>query len=99
MSEYVKISIISSAYKLLVTNLSHFEMLSCSFLHFSVNPLIPKSDQHLISPFSIIPESNIKVMRINEGNDNQLKNLLIVKQIPLARTSGLYREQYGEYAY
>ena len=40
----VKISIISSAYKLLVTNLSHFEMLSCFFLYFSVNPLIPKSD-------------------------------------------------------
>ena len=26
----------------------------------------PKSDQHLFSPFSIIPESNIKVMRIKE---------------------------------
>ena len=66
LSEYVKISIISGAYKLLITNLSYFQMLSCFFLYFSVNPLIPKSDQHLISPFSIIPESNIKVMRIKE---------------------------------
>ena len=31
------------------------------------NPLIPESDKHLkISPFNIIPESNIKVMRIKE---------------------------------
>ena len=30
------------------------------------DPLIPQSDQHLISPFNIILESNIKVMRIKE---------------------------------
>ena len=29
------------------------------------NPVNPKSDQHLISPYNIIPESNIKVMRMN----------------------------------
>ena len=33
---------------------------------FFVKPLIPKSDQHLISPFGITHESNIKVMRIKE---------------------------------
>ena len=31
-----------------------------------ISPLIPESDQHLISPFNIIPESKIKVMRIKE---------------------------------
>ena len=31
-----------------------------------VNPLTPKSDQHLISPYNISLESNIKVMRIKE---------------------------------
>ena len=30
------------------------------------NPLIPESDQHLISPFNITHESNIKVMRIKK---------------------------------
>ena len=31
-----------------------------------LNNLTPKSDQHLISPYNIIPESSIKVMRIQE---------------------------------
>ena len=31
-----------------------------------INPLNPKSDQHLISPFSITPESHIKVIRVKE---------------------------------
>ena len=31
-----------------------------------INLLTPKSDQHLISPYNIIPESHIKVMRIKE---------------------------------
>ena len=30
------------------------------------NPLTPNTDQHLISPYNIIPESNIKVMRVKE---------------------------------
>ena len=34
--------------------------------HSCLNPLIPESDLHLISPFNITPESNIKVMRIKE---------------------------------
>ena len=29
-----------------------------------INPLAPKSDYHLNSPYSILPESNVKVMRI-----------------------------------
>ena len=31
-----------------------------------LNPLNPMSDQHLISPYNITPESHIKVMRIKE---------------------------------
>ena len=31
-----------------------------------LNPLTLKSDWHLISPYSITPESNIQVMRIME---------------------------------
>ena len=31
-----------------------------------IDTLIPESDQHQISLFNIIPESNIKVMRIKE---------------------------------
>ena len=38
------------------------------------NPLTPKSDQHLISPYSIIPESNIKVTRIKEMITNKKKS-------------------------
>ena len=32
----------------------------------TLNSLIFKSDQRLISPYNIIPESHIKVMRIKE---------------------------------
>ena len=41
------------------------------FFFFKINPLTPKSDQHLISPYNITPESHIKVMRIKENNDHQ----------------------------
>ena len=60
-----------------------------------VNPLTLKSDQYLNSPYNISPESNTK----NNGNDHQLKKLLIVKQILLVRAQEINREQYGEYAY
>ena len=36
------------------------------FEMFTLNPLNPKSDKHLISPYNISPESHIKVMRIKE---------------------------------
>ena len=35
----------------------------------------------------------------NEGNDHQLKKLLIVNQILLVSTLRMYDEQYGEYSY
>ena len=35
-------------------------------IRFFINPLTLNSDQHLISPYNIIPESHIKVMRIKE---------------------------------
>ena len=31
-----------------------------------IDPLTPKSDQHLVSPHNNTPESNIKFMRIKE---------------------------------
>ena len=52
-----------------------------------LDPLTPKSDQHLISPYNITTESLINVMRI-KGNDHQLKKLLIVKHILLVSTLG-----------
>ena len=33
---------------------------------FIINPLTPKSDHHLISPYNIVPKSNINIMRIKE---------------------------------
>ena len=50
----------------------------------SLNPLTPKSDWHLFSPYKITPDSNMKVMRIREMIDK--KKLLIVKQILFFRT-------------
>ena len=35
-----------------------------------INHLAPKSDYHLISPHYILPESNMKVMRIEEMISN-----------------------------
>ena len=35
-------------------------------IRFFINPLTLNSDQHLTSPYNIIPESHIKVMRIKE---------------------------------
>ena len=51
------------------------------------NPLTPKNDWHLISPYSITPESNIKVRRIKELITCE-KKLLIVQQILLFSTLG-----------
>ena len=45
----------------------NFNSLHClSYFPLKVNLLTPKSDEHLISPYIITPESNIKVMRIKE---------------------------------
>ena len=47
----------------------------CQFPHKThvdhFNPLTPKSDWCLISPFDITPESNIKVVRIKEMITNE----------------------------
>ena len=43
----------------------------CSLQYLFVNPLNPKSDKHLISPYNITPESHIKVMRITEMITNK----------------------------
>ena len=36
----------------------------CSFTEREANPLTPERDLHLISPYNITPELNIKVTRI-----------------------------------
>ena len=46
--------------------ISSWETNENSGLFHILNPLTPKSDQHLISPYNIIPESNIKVMRVKQ---------------------------------
>ena len=54
----------------------------CSWGKFEfLNPLTPKSDQHLISPYNITTESHINVRRIKEMITNQKKKLLIVGEI------------------
>ena len=53
----------------------------------TVNPSTPEGDQHLISPYNIIPESQVKGHK-KKGNDHQLKKLLIVIQILLFSTLG-----------
>ena len=35
-------------------------------LHQLIDPLTPRSDQHIISPYNITPESLIHVMRIKK---------------------------------
>ena len=60
-------------------------------LHPGVNP---ESDQHLISPYSIMAESFIEIMRIKEMIATQRSfefSLLVLKET--------YREQKGEYGY
>ena len=52
-----------------------------------INPLIPESDQRLISPFIITLNQTLSYE--NKGNDIQLKNLLIAKQILPACTLGI----------
>ena len=52
-----------------------------------ISPLKPKSDQHLVSPYNNTAELFIQDHE-NKGNDHQLKELLIVKQILLFSTLG-----------
>ena len=53
----------------------------------TVDPSTPEGDQHIISPYNIIPESQVKGHK-KKGNDHQLKKLLIVIQILLFSTLG-----------
>ena len=59
-----------------------------------VNPLDPKSDWHLISPYHITPESSTKVMGIVMITNSRLLN-----KFSLSASLEMYGEQYGEYAY
>ena len=50
----------------LYCNLKMFFILGLEKTDTNINPLNPKSDQHLISPYNFTSESHIKVMRIEE---------------------------------
>ena len=49
-------------------NLAYVQLMShrVIYIYIYVNPLTPKSDQNLISPYNITPDSGIKVMRVKE---------------------------------
>ena len=42
------------------------QTLKIYIIQFPLPPMIPKIDQHLISPYNISPESHIKAMRVKE---------------------------------
>ena len=48
-----------------------------------VNPVTPKSDQHLISPYNINPELHIKVTRIRKMITSQKKLLIFLNKFSL----------------
>ena len=63
----------------IITSLFPFKGTMACFLTSFINPLNPKSDQHLISPNNITPESHIQGHK-NKGNDQWGRlNLLIGK--------------------
>ena len=63
-----------------------------------LNPLTPKSDYHLISPYNITLESHIKVTRIKEMIHN-LGSSWLLDKFSLSAPYKMYWQQYGEYAY
>ena len=63
-----------------------------------LNSLTLLSDQHLISPHNITPESNIQVTGIKQIITN-LRNSGFLNKFSLSAPSEMYREQYREYAY
>lgn len=61
-----------------------FQASSCEFSDL----LTPKNYQHVIPPYNITDESNIKAMRLR-GNDHPSERLLIVEEILLVSTVGI----------
>ena len=47
----------------------------CLEYYMKLDPWTSKSDQHLVSPYNLTPESHIKVMRIKEMITDQTKAL------------------------
>ena len=52
-------------------------------MHNFINLLSPKSDKHLISPFSIATWSNIQVIRIKEMTTNNKMSWFLIKSTKL----------------
>ena len=70
-----------------------------SFHYLQFNPLIPKSDQHPISPYNITPESCTKVMRIKEMISCKRSCRLLHKFFLVSTLENVWGEQYGVYLY
>ena len=60
-----------------------------------LDPLTPKSDQHLISPYAFTPESHIQGHE-SKGNNHQLKKPLMVEQILFVSSIGDVWKQCGD---
>ena len=63
-----------------------------------LDPLTPKSDQHLISPYAFTPESHIQGNE-SKGNNHQLKKPLMVEKILFVSSIANVWKQCGEYPY
>ena len=63
-----------------------------------LDPLAPKSDQHLISPNAVTPESHIQGHE-SKRNNHRLKKPLMVEQILFVSSIGNVWKQCGEYSY
>ena len=63
-----------------------------------INPLNPKSDQHVISPYSNTAESFIKIMKIEELITN-LRSFDLKMNSPCQYQNKIYREKCGENRY
>ena len=57
---------------------------------FILNRMNPKSDEHLISLYSITPESNIEVMRIKEMISNK-RSFWSVNKFDLSSSQEMYK--------
>ena len=78
---------------------SRASLIDDEFLYFcDLNPLTPESDQHIISPYNITPESHIRLTRIKEIITNY-RGSLFLNKFSLSAPWKTYGEQYGEYAY
>ena len=71
-------------------NWKHAHLLWVVIHLFILNRINPKSDEHLISLYSITPESNIEVMRIKEMISNK-RSFWSVNKFDLSASQEMYK--------